>query len=104
MIIDYRRHRQAQKRGEGKRGAGIDSANEVTDDSALDTDDDVLSALQQLQERYPRKAEVVTLHVICGHSLPKVANMLEISRATAERDWSFAKAWLADALRSEKPR
>ena len=36
-------------------------------------EDPATDALQRLLDAHPRKAEVMTLHVICGHPLPKVA-------------------------------
>jgi hypothetical protein len=55
-----------------------------------------------MHEAYPRQAEVVTLHVLCGHPLSKVSEMLQINQRTAERDWAFAKSWLARELRDLK--
>ena len=43
-------------------------------------------------------AEVVQLHVFGGFSLEEAGSILGISRATAYRDWAFARAWLRDAL------
>jgi RNA polymerase sigma factor (TIGR02999 family) len=105
LISDYRKHRGAQKRGGGSRGAPLDDrAGAVPDprEPLPDFDDDaqvpVLRALQALHADYPRKAEVVTLHVICGHSLAKVAQVLALSPAQVQRDWQFARSWLRRAL------
>jgi RNA polymerase sigma factor (TIGR02999 family) len=100
LIEDYRRSRRAAKRGRGRRGVSLEHAAHLPEQPD-DVAGNVLPILEQFHERHPRKAEVVTLHAICGQSLPKVARMLDISRATAERDWAFAKAWLADELLSE---
>jgi RNA polymerase sigma factor (TIGR02999 family) len=106
LISDYRRARMAQKRGRGKRGAPIEEAGDVAETATPPPNDDdsdpILRALDKFQELYPRKAEVATLHVICDHPLPKVAEMLDVSLATAQRDWAFAKAWLAGELKSER--
>lgn len=102
LVIDYQRHRLADKRGAGKRGVGLERAEDVPIAEANTGPIDIMGALDKLQAAYPRKAEVVTLHVVCGHPLSKVAEMLDISSATAERDWAFAKAWLSDATRSTK--
>jgi RNA polymerase sigma factor (TIGR02999 family) len=101
LISGYQKQRNAQKRGGGARGDGnaldrIDiAAHPAPDTSCLE----VAEALGRMHEAYPRQAEVVTLHVLCGHPLSKVSQMLEINHRTAERDWAFAKSWLARELK-----
>lgn len=102
LVLDYQRQRLAQKRGAGARGASLDDDHDgvaaARDASPADEGGDAIAALDALADVYPRKAEVVALHVVCGHPLPRVAEMVGVSVATAERDWAFAKAWLADRL------
>jgi len=47
-------------------------------------------------------ANVAQLHLFAGLSVDDVAQTLNISRATAYRNWTYARAWLQDAL-SENP-
>ena len=47
---------------------------------------------------HERKARVVSLRYFAGLSMPEVAELLGISLATAERDWRFARAWIAEAI------
>ena len=58
--------------------------------------DEVLTAFAQLE---PRKAELVKLRYFAGLTLEEAAHLLGISRATADRYWAYARAWLFDALR-----
>jgi RNA polymerase sigma factor (TIGR02999 family) len=51
-------------------------------------------ALDQLEARSQRKAQVVKLRYFAGFTLPEVAQMLGIAQSTAEADWTYAKAWL----------
>ena len=51
-------------------------------------------ALDQLEARSPRKAQVVKLRYFTGMTLPEVAQMLGIAQSTAEADWTYARAWL----------
>lgn len=103
LITDYQRERLALKRGGGKRGRPIESIDVRTPHDADDLLDGeslrAIDAVSDLHEIHPRKAEVVTLHVFTGHPLPRVASMLGVSVPTVERDWRFAKAWLAKELR-----
>ena len=40
----------------------------------------------------------VRLRYFAGLTLEQAAELLGISRATADRHWAFARAWLYDAL------
>ncbi len=59
-----------------------------TDIIALD------EALAKLAEEDPIKADLVKLRYFAGLTIEQAAKILEISRATAERYWSYARAWL----------
>jgi DNA-directed RNA polymerase specialized sigma24 family protein len=60
-------------------------------------------ALDQLAREDPRKAELVRLRYFTGLSVQEAADVLGISRATADRYWAYSKVWLycAVAGRSE---
>lgn len=58
----------------------------------------VNQALDRLAEEYPRKARVVELHFFGGLAFPEIAHSLDVSLATVERDWRFARAWLQKRL------
>src|SRR5580700_5436755 len=47
------------------------------------------------------KAELVKLRYFAGMSVEEAARCLGISRATADRYWSYARAWLYDRLRKD---
>ena len=68
---------------------------------AVEQDLDVLqidSALQQLRTESPRLADLVNLRFFAGLSIQDAAQALEISPATAKRDWAFARAWLQQRI------
>ena len=50
--------------------------------------------LVRLAEKSPRKAELVKLRYFLGCTMAESAQILGIAQATAEEDWTFAKAWL----------
>jgi len=54
----------------------------------------VHEALDRLAERSQRKAELVKLRYFLGFTLAEAAEVLGISPATAEDDWTYARAWL----------
>jgi RNA polymerase sigma factor (sigma-70 family) len=63
----------------------------------MDLDD----ALTRLAAEDDRKARVVEMRFFGGLSVEEVAAVLDISKITVIRDWTYAKAWLARELRSE---
>lgn len=59
--------------------------------------DEALEALMRLD---PRQCRVVELRFFAGLTTPETAAALEVSTATVEREWAFAKAWLLRRLSS----
>ena len=51
-------------------------------------------ALHKLAAEDPVKAKLVTLRYFAGQSVEEAADALGISRATADRYWSYARTWL----------
>ena len=58
--------------------------------------------MTKLAEHEPAKAELVKLRFFAGLAMPEAAMALGISLATAERYWSFAKAWLYAELSDDE--
>jgi len=58
-------------------------------------------ALARFAHREPAKAELVKLRFFAGLTMPQAAEVLGISVATAERHWTYARAWLYAALADE---
>jgi RNA polymerase sigma factor (TIGR02999 family) len=63
----------------------------------------VHEALDRLAAKSPRKAELVKLRYFLGCTIAEAAELLGIAPATAEEDWTFAKAWLRKHLEPEDP-
>lgn len=59
---------------------------------------DLHDALERLAVAEPIAAKVVEARVFAGLSVEEAATALGLSRATAYREWTFARAWLATAL------
>ena len=66
---------------------------------------DVLLALDEALTRFaveePEAAKIVELRYFAGLSIDEAADALGISRATANRHWAYAKAWLRCELRAD---
>jgi len=97
ILIDKARYKQRLKRGGAQQRVDLGNAEVViegpsTDLIALD------EALSKLAEEDPVKADLVKLRYFAGLTIEQAAEMLEISRATADRYWSYARAWLFDEI------
>ena len=97
ILIDYSRNRRA-----GKRDAGLKLDFEVlmnmpiTENTDLEALDDALQALSRIDER---QAKIVEMKFFGGMSAPEIAKVLDISRATIDREWALARIWLHRQLR-----
>ena len=97
ILVDNARHKQRQKRGGGRQRVPLAEAEAV----AATPDDDLLAldeALARLAAAHPVKAELVKLRYFAGLSEEEAAAALGLSRATASRYWTFARAWLIHKL------
>jgi RNA polymerase sigma factor (sigma-70 family) len=59
--------------------------------------DDLLAlheALDKLEKKDPRKAELVKLRFFAGLTNEQAAEALGVSPATADNDWAYARSWL----------
>jgi RNA polymerase sigma factor (TIGR02999 family) len=102
VLIDYHRERKAQKRGGGQVCLSLDpGSNEpVAPSTENDLDIEALdAALEKLSQLGPRKADVVRYRVLWGMTVPQIGEALGVAVATVERDWAFAKVWLAKELK-----
>jgi len=72
----------------------LDVAGDQDDQRLLALDE----ALTQLESEEPAKAHLVKLRYFAGMTLDEAADSLGISRATASRHWTYARAWLFDAM------
>ncbi len=97
VLIDHVRGRKRAKRGGDAIAVTLDEGLAVS--NAVDLDllalDEALEALAALNAR---QARVVELRFFGGLTVEEAAEVLGVSRATVENDWTFAKAWLRRRL------
>jgi RNA polymerase sigma factor (TIGR02999 family) len=99
VLLDYQRRRSAKKKGGHLVHVSLGALRGKVGPSPAIEIHDFARALEALEELDRRKADVVKHHVIWGQTLSEVAAALDRSLATVERDWRFARAWLAARLR-----
>jgi RNA polymerase sigma factor (TIGR02999 family) len=100
ILVDHARRRKAGKRG-GARTISLDM-----DTPALGADPDLVldidAALERLACEDPSSADVARHRLFAGLSIDEVAEAMGVSRATAFREWAYARSWLATALDSRR--
>ena len=98
ILVDHARRKRALKRG-GPAGAAHVDLNLLpgpADDNDCWIDlDEALVAFAQLDAP---AAELAKLRIFGGLSVEEAAEALNLSRATAFRTWTYARAWLTAAL------
>jgi RNA polymerase sigma factor (TIGR02999 family) len=102
ILVDQARQKQSDKRGGAWRQVDLERAAEVVAQPA----DDLVAvneALDLLAQHDPPKAELVKLRFFAGFSMEEAAELLGISRATADRYWRYAKTWLYCAMTRQNP-
>ena len=100
ILVDAARSRGYQKRGGGAQRVSFTQALAVAEAPSTDVVqlDDALEALAQVDAR---KSRVVELRFFGGLSVDETAEVLQVSRETVKRDWTFAKLWLLRQLRGD---
>ena len=92
-LTDHARRRDAVKRGGSNRRVPLDSLLEHFEARRID----VLAlrdAIDRLETLHERQSLVVTLRCFGGFTVREIANLLDVSVATVENDFRFARAWL----------
>lgn len=98
ILVERARRKRTTRHGGTQERLGI-GAVEIAEQPPADELLAVHEALDDFAAFDPRKAELVKLRYFVGLTLEEAAGVLGISERTAKRDWTFAKAWLADAIR-----
>jgi RNA polymerase sigma factor (sigma-70 family) len=96
ILVERARQKAGPQRGGGRQRISLDAC-----DPSDDRPGEVLAvheALDALATESPIKAELVKLRYFAGLSHQEAADALGISRATADRHWAYAKAFLYAAL------
>jgi RNA polymerase sigma factor (TIGR02999 family) len=102
VLVDYQRRRGAAKRGGDRHRITLTLERHAEPGGdpgpgALIGVDTLVEAIEGLEALDQRKSDVVKMRVVWGLTMPQIAESLDVSLATVERDWAFAKAWLARA-------
>jgi RNA polymerase sigma factor (TIGR02999 family) len=97
ILVDSARRKKRHKHGGQLQRLALEDHDVPVEPPA----DDMLAldtALTRLAEDDPEAARVVQLHFFAGLSIEQIGEALGVSRATAYRQWSYARAWLRSAM------
>ena len=98
ILVEAARRRLAKKRGGDLRRTALDA--ERIPDTTVHPDIIALDeALSELSDHKPEIARLVSLRYFGGLTIDQAAQALNLSRRTATRNWTYAKAWLLEYLR-----
>jgi RNA polymerase sigma factor (TIGR02999 family) len=102
VLVDAARRKRARKHGGDRRRVelrDVPAEPEVEDERLLALD----AALTRLAVEDPVAARVIEIRHFAGLSIEDAAAALGLSRATAYRHWTYARAWLRDAVSEAGP-
>jgi RNA polymerase sigma-70 factor (ECF subfamily) len=98
VLMDYHKARMRQKRAGGRIRISLSALGSA---HAVKPDTDVpllVEALEKLEHLDPRACRVLKLRALWGLSVEEIGEVLAVSRSTVDRDWKFARTWLAANL------
>lgn len=99
ILIDRARRRQTQRHGGQYERVELEEtglAAPAEDDQLLAVND----ALEKFAQENPLQAQVVKLRYFGGMTNEETAQILGLSVTTVKTYWTFARAWLFDAIRN----
>ncbi len=92
-------------RAKGRLKRGSDPIRELLRESQIEVavpDEELLAvdeALEVLSVEDPQAAELVKLRYFVGCTIPEIAEIMDMSPRTADRQWAYARAWLKRAIK-----
>ena len=100
ILVEKARRKQRVKHGGEHHRVELDDERLVC---AIPSDQIIAldEALQRFGDEEPEKAQLVKLRFFAGLSLEEAAEAMGISRATASRHWTYARAWLYNAVAAD---
>ena len=97
ILVDQARRAQADKRGGGQTMVTLEADSPASTPNIVNVLD-LDRALDDLSTMDERLCKIVELKFFGGLTIEEAADVLDVSRATVERDWAVAKAWLYDRM------
>jgi RNA polymerase sigma factor (TIGR02999 family) len=93
ILVERARRKRRLKRGGDRNRVDLDDL-EITVEGPTDDIEALDEALTRLAAKHSEKAELVKLRYFAGLTVDQAAQVLGISSSTADRYWTYARAWL----------
>jgi RNA polymerase sigma factor (TIGR02999 family) len=100
ILVESARRKKTLKRGGDWERLRLDSDQISTPEKRADLLA-IDEALTLLAIDRPDLAQLVCLRYFAGLTMKQAAESLQVSLRTAERNWTYAKAWLLEAMGGE---
>lgn len=98
ILVEQARRKAGIRHGGGQIREQL-SDFEITPPEAGDDLVSIHEALKQLESEDPRKGQIVNLRYFAGLTEKEVAEVLDISLSTVEREWRYCRRWLFTHLK-----
>ena len=102
IVVETARRKKRARHGGGRERVEVeldDLPTRLPPEDLLALDE----ALDRLEQLDPVKARLVTLRYFAGMTIEQAASALKISRVSAHRYWTFARAWLHHQMTGAQP-
>ena len=93
ILVSHARSKNRVKRGGDRARVEMDTRMLAGDEPNVDILD-LDEVLGELQDTDERQARIVELRFFGGLEVQEVAELLDLSKSTVEREWRAARAWL----------
>ncbi len=100
LLVEHARRRNALKRPDHRRRVPLDDILDAFESTQHVAVLDLEESLEVLRAANERHYEVVVLRFFGGLGWKEIAEHLEVSVSTVEKDWQGCRAWLYTRLRS----
>ena len=107
ILVDSARRKNRLKHGGDRSRVNLDDVSAETPLEIAGLKEDLLAldaALEKLKQVDGTAAELIQLRYFAGLSSAQAADILDISPRTADRIWSYARAWLHQEIQQNSPK
>lgn len=102
ILHDRARRQRAEKHGGNLERVSLSPIGTTRPEDAIDLEA-LDKALQKLTTLNARQARIVELRFFGGLNVKEVAEVLNVSQSTVEKEWMRTRAWLSRELAGESP-
>ena len=100
ILVDHARQKNTRRQGGGLNQLGLSEIDVATSNRStqiMELDE----LIDRLEREHQQAASVVKLKFFCGMTIAEIGAALQISHATVERNWAYARARLHADLSSD---